>query len=135
MTNDPRPRDSESYAEPAKPRDQDAPLPEPEQIGSLTFVPNPDYPYPFNVPQPPHFWMEETSGVLNDAVETYMNGEKLSAEQLDAIKTYLRQYIERAVLTGDANKKVLLTRIDKLKTVAEVERFADQVSEYGAEVF
>ncbi len=106
-----------------------------EQIGPLVFVPNPEYPYPFKVATPPRFWMEETTGALNDAVDTYMNGEKLSAEQINLIKLYLRQYIERALLSGEANKKLLLSRIDKLKTTGDIERYADELSEYGAEVF
>ena len=106
-----------------------------ETIGPLVFVPNREYPYPFEVEQPPRFWMEETTGALSDAVDTYMNGEKLSAEQLDLIKLFLRQFIERAVLSGEANKKLLLSKIDKLKTTADVERYADEVSEYGAEIF
>jgi len=108
---------------------------EPEQIGALHFVPNPDYPYPFDVDPPPRFWMEETSGVLAEAVDAYMAGERLSSAQLDALKQYLQQFIERAVLAGDANRKLLLQQIAKLRTVADVERFADEVSEYGAEVF
>jgi hypothetical protein len=106
-----------------------------EQIGPLVFVPNANYPYPFKVEKPPRFWMEETTGRLQDAVETYMSGEKLSAEQLDLIKLYLCQYIERAVLTEDANRKQLLSKIDKLKTTTDVEQLADELSEYGAEVF
>ena len=106
-----------------------------EQIGELIFVANPDYPYPFAVPTPPRFWMEETSGVLADAVDAYIAGEKLSTAQLDALKPYLNQFIERAVLAGDANRKLLLQQIAKLRTVADVERFADEASEYGAEVF
>jgi len=118
----------EAPAEPTTP-------PEPEQIGPLIFVPNAEYPYPFQVPVPPRFWMEETTGVLNDAVDTYMNGEKLMPEQLELIKIYLRQFVERAVLSGEANRKLLLSKIDKLKTSTDVERFADDLSEYGAEVF
>ncbi len=110
--------------------------PEPaESIGPLVFVPHPEYPYPFNVEQPPRFWMEETTGALHDAVDTYMSGEQLSSEQLDLIKIYLRQYIERAVLAGDANRKQLLQKVDRLRTTADVEAFADELSEYGAEVF
>src|SRR5690349_20569794 len=29
----------------------------PEQIGDLLYIPNPNYPYPFPVERPPHFWM------------------------------------------------------------------------------
>lgn len=134
QNDDPQP-EAEIDDEPLPQRVADAPAAEPEQIGSLVFVPNPEYPYPFKTPTPPRFWMEETTGALSAAVDAYMNGERLSREQLDVIKLYLKQFIERAVLTGDAKKGVLQTRIDKLKTTADVERFADEVSEYGAEVF
>lgn len=106
-----------------------------EQIGDMIFVPNQDYPYPFKVDVPPRFWMEEQTGKLSDAVDTYMNGDTLSTEQLTLIKQYLTQYIERAMLTGDANRKVLLTHITKLRTNADIEDFADDLAEYGAEVF
>jgi hypothetical protein len=109
--------------------------PDAEQVGPLIFVPNPDYPYPFNVSPPPRFWMEETTGALNEAVDAYMNGERLTAAHLNLIKLYLRQYVERALLSGEANKRLLLSKIDKLKTTADVERYADELSEYGAEVF
>ena len=108
---------------------------EPEQIGQLVFMPNTEYPYPFDVEQPPHFWMEETTGVLGDAVDAYMNGERLTPEQINVIKIYLRQFIERAKLSGAANKRLLLSKVDKLTKVSEIERFADEVSEYGGEVF
>jgi hypothetical protein len=108
---------------------------EAEHIGSLTFVPNPNYPYPFKVANPPRFWMEETTGTLGEAVETYMSGEPLTAEQLDLIKVYLRQFLERAMLASDANRKLLLSKIDKLRSTTDLETFADELSEYGAEVF
>lgn len=108
---------------------------EPEQIGSLIFVPNAEYPYPFDVEKPPRFWMEESTGVLHEAVDAYMNGERLSPAQIDVIKIYLRQYIERAKLAGAANRRLLLSKIDKLKKASDIERFADELSEYGGEVF
>ncbi|MFO7166565.1 MAG: hypothetical protein DIU80_000910 [Chloroflexota bacterium] len=108
---------------------------EPERIGDLYFVPNENYPYPFNVERPPHFWMTEQSGRLEAAVEAYFNGEKLSGEQLDLIKQYLRQYLERAVLTADANRAALLRKIDKLRSTRDIERFADEIAEYGVEPF
>lgn len=37
---------------------------EPEQIGPLHFTPNPNYPYPFAVPVPPRFWLDEQTGTL-----------------------------------------------------------------------
>jgi hypothetical protein len=134
QTNGTQPDPTPASAAPAEDTPASSPA-DAEQIGVLIFVPNPEYPYPFKVATPPRFWMEETTGALNEAVDTYMNGEKLSTEQLDLIKLYLRQYVERAVLSSDANKKLLLSKIDKLKTTADVERYADELSEYGAEVF
>lgn len=120
-----------------------APLPAPatggvaetEEIGGLIFVSNPEYPYPFKVEQPPRFWMEEQTGVLADAVETYIGGDRLSTVQLNAIKVYLRQFVRRAPLTGDAKVHLLLQKLDRLRTVREIEDFADELAEFGAEVF
>lgn len=106
-----------------------------EQIGPLVFVANAEYPYPFDVPTPPRFWMEEQTGALSDAVDAYMNGEKLTPGQLELIKLYLTQYLERAVLAHDANRGVLLGRVAKLRTTHEIEEFADHLAEFGAEVF
>ncbi|MCU0495116.1 MAG: hypothetical protein MUD01_26305 [Chloroflexaceae bacterium] len=108
---------------------------ESEQIGPLLFVPNADYPYPFDVPVPPRFWMEEQTGALADAVETYMNGERLKPEQLNLIKIYLRQYLERAVMTGDANRNKNLGRVEKLRTTSDIEQFAEELAEWGVEAF
>jgi hypothetical protein len=108
---------------------------EPEQIGDLIYAPNPDYPYPFEVERPPHFWMTEQSGLLEPAVEAYLNGEPLSAAALDLIKQYLRQYLERALMAGAANRGALLRRTEALRNSREIERFADELSEYGVEPF
>lgn len=108
---------------------------EPEQIGPLTFVENPDYPYPFPVERPPRFWMEETTGALGAAIEVYMRGEHLDAGQLELIKLYLTQYLERAVIADDADRARLLERVGRLRTVGDVERLADSLSEAGVEPF
>lgn len=108
---------------------------EPEQIGDLYFVPNPNYPYPFPVERPPHFWMTEQSGRLAEAIEAYFNAESLTREALDLIKQYLRQYIERAVLTGDANRRVLLGKLETLRNSRDIERFGDDLAEVGIEPF
>ena len=109
--------------------------PEPEPIGSLLFLPNPDYPYPFDVPAPPYFWMEEQTGALAPVVAAYMNGDPLDREQIVLIRQYLRQYLERAVLTGDANRRLLLARVEKLRSAREVERLAEELAEWGIEPF
>lgn len=106
-----------------------------EQIGPLIFVENADYPYPFAVERPPRFWMEETTGRLAAAIEVYLRNEALTADQLDLIKLYLRQYIERAVIADTVDRGNLLERVATLKRVGDVERFADMLSEAGLEPF
>lgn len=108
---------------------------EPEQIGPLSFVENPDYPYPFTVERPPRFWMEETTGALAAAVEVYMRAEPLDAGQVALIKLYLRQYVERAVIDQDADRRRLLERVERLRTVGDVTRLAESLSEAGVEPF
>ena len=108
---------------------------EPEQIGDLTYIPNPNYPYPFEVERPPHFWMTEQSGRLEAAVEAYLDGDPLSPPTLDLIKQYLRQYLERAIMTGDAKRNILIGKLAMLRNNRDIERFADDLAELGVEPF
>ncbi|HNP85819.1 MAG TPA: hypothetical protein PKK78_06765 [Kouleothrix sp.] len=108
---------------------------EPEQIGDLRYAYSVDYPYPFPVPQPPHYWMTEQTGKLAEAVELYFNGDPLPPAELELIRQYLRQYIERAVMTGDANRTTFLSRILALRSTRDIERFADELAEVGIEPF
>src|SRR5215213_5235745 len=106
-----------------------------EQIGELIYLPNADYPYPFPVEHPPHYWMTEQTGRLAEAVETYVSGERLTPDALDLIRQYMRQYLERAVMTGDANRKVLISKLATLRSAREIERFTDELAEIGVEPF
>lgn len=106
-----------------------------EQIGELQYAPNLEYPYPFPVPLAPHFWMAEQTGKLAEAVEAYLDGERLSPQGLDLIKQYLRQYIERALLTGEAHRPKLLQALAKLKNNGDIAEFADELAEVGIEPF
>ncbi len=126
-----------SAGRPATPRnDRKMPMShEPEQIGDLIYTFNPDYPYPFPVDQPPHYWMAEQTGRLAAAVERYFNGEALAPAELALMRQYLRQYLERAVMTGDANRASLLSRIEALRSTRDIERFADELAEIGVEPF
>ena len=108
---------------------------ESEQIGDLLYIPNPDYPYPFDVERPPHFWMTEQSGRLEAAVDAYLNGDRLPPAAIGLIKQYLRQYIERALMTGDANRGALLRKIETLRDNRAIERFVEELAEYGVEPF
>jgi hypothetical protein len=113
----------------------DKPAPEREIIGGLVFESNPDYPYPFKVAKVPRFWMEEQTGVLEEAVDAYFNGAHLTPRQLAVIKVYLKQFVERAPLAGDAKVHLLVQQIDRIKTTHDIENFADDAAGFGAEVF
>ncbi|NJN17721.1 MAG: hypothetical protein HC822_16325 [Oscillochloris sp.] len=106
-----------------------------EQIGSLIFVENPDYPYPFAVPTPPRFWMEETTGALREAIEVYMRAEPLDRQQLDVLKIYVRQFIERALMSDERQRKRFLGRVDTFRNIKDLESLADDLSEVGVEPF
>jgi hypothetical protein len=108
---------------------------EPEQIGDLIYLPNPDYPYPFPVERPPHYWMTEQTGRLAEAVEAYFNGDALHANTLDLIRQYLHQYLERAIMTGDAKRNLLLSTLAKLRNNRDIERFTEELAEIGVEPF
>lgn len=106
-----------------------------ETIGSLVFETDPAYPYPFPVPKAPHFWMAEKTGSLANAVEIYLRGEDLSPADFVALRLYLQQYLERAVMTGETDRKRLIERLPKLQTIRELERFVDLIAESGIEPF
>lgn len=108
---------------------------ETETIETLIFTTNPDYPYPFKVEKPPRFWMDEQTGALEDAVAAYMDGDRLDAGQLAILKIYLKQFVERAPLAGEAHVRKLVQQIQGLRTTRDVEDFADEIAGYGAEVF
>ncbi len=41
----------------------------------------------------PDYWMHETSGVLQPAIEAYLAGGPMTDEQIAAMRAYLRQWI------------------------------------------
>lgn len=106
-----------------------------EEIGTLVFVRDPAFPYPFKVPTAPHFWMTEQTGVLADAMEAYFHGEMPSPTHRIALQTYLRQYVERAVLLPGTKRELLLQELATLRTQREYERFADTLADIGIEAF
>ncbi|NJK81839.1 MAG: hypothetical protein HC876_16880 [Chloroflexaceae bacterium] len=108
---------------------------EPEQIGPFVFASNPEYPYPFKVAKPPRFWLDEQTGKLAEVVEIYFRTEPLTTEQMDWLKLYVHQYLERAVIASDANRNQLLSRIAKLRTVNDLEQFVEELAEWGVEPF
>lgn len=104
-----------------------------EQIGELIYVPNPNYPYPFPVEPPPHYWMTEQSGKLADAVEAYLNGDKLTPVRLEFLRQYLEQYLARAMMTGDANRAELRRRAAQIRTRRDLDDLCESLADVGVE--
>jgi hypothetical protein len=87
----------------------------------------------------PGYWVYETSGVLQPAVEAYLRGEVLTGEQIAAMRAYLRQWIgspvwdqnphagadERAWLAG------MRLACDALLSREAIEAWLDQAIEAG----
>lgn len=48
----------------------------------------------------PHYWRNETSGVLQPAVMAYLEGGEMTAGQISALRAYLRQWIAAPVWHG-----------------------------------
>jgi len=110
-------------------------IPEREQIGTLEYVRDPLYPYPFKVAIAPHFWMTEQTGVLAAAMESYFHGEMPTPFHRAALIAYLRQFVERALLLPGTKREPLLAEILTLRTQREFERFADELAAIGIEAF
>lgn len=64
---------------------------------------------------PPGYWMHETSGTLRPAGEAYLRGEEMTAEEIAAMRAYLRQWIMHPSWLGP-RIATLRTMIDSLTT-------------------
>ena len=77
----------------------------------------------------PGFWMDETSGVLRPAVESYLYGEPLSDQQIAALRVYLRQWIA-APWTGPGIER-LRAKVDRLQSRAAISDWLDDALDEG----
>ena len=46
----------------------------------------------------PGYWMNETSGVLRPAIEAYLLEKDMTAQQIAAMRAYIRQWMEGAFI-------------------------------------
>ena len=87
----------------------------------------------------PGYWMYETSGVLRPAVEAYIRREPLGAEQIAAMRGYLRQWIGAEVwdhnphATKDEREWLayMRLRIDELTTRCAVDDWIEDAVGMG----
>lgn len=76
------------------------------------------------------YWMHETSGVLRPAVAAYFAGGDMTAEQIAAMRAYLRQWIMAPVWRGP-EVSVLRRSIDGLTSRAAIELWIALAAEVG----
>ena len=72
------------------------------------------------------YWMHETSGVLKPAVAAYLEGKELTAEQLAAMRAYLRQWINGPWLDAGKTLVELRAEIDGLVSTAAIRAWLDK---------
>jgi hypothetical protein len=76
----------------------------------------------------PGYWMHETSGVLRPAVEAYLAGDKLTGDQIAALRAYLRQWIAAPAWRGVDD---LRSEIEGLTSRKAIREWLDKAIELG----
>lgn len=85
-----------------------------------------------DTPVPAGYWMYESSGVLRPAVERYLNGDQLSANDIAAMRTYLRQWIQNGNFRG-LEIKMLREIVDSLNTREQIKEWSDLAMTAGCD--
>jgi len=78
----------------------------------------------------PGYWMNETSGVLRPAVESYLSGGPMRPEHIAAMRAYLRQWITAPGFQGPGIEE-LRADIDGLISRRAIERWFHRAIEEG----
>jgi hypothetical protein len=78
----------------------------------------------------PGFWMNETSGVLHDAVEAYLFNAVLTEAQITALCDYLRQWVNADGFQGPGIDE-LRQAVDGLTTRAALDRWIMRAVDEG----
>lgn len=71
----------------------------------------------------PGYWMNETSGVLAPAVEAYLTREEMSAEQIAAMRAYLRQWIMVGQWAPTEGVMALRMMVDGISSKRDIDRW------------
>jgi hypothetical protein len=79
----------------------------------------------------PGYWMHETSGVLRHAVEAYLHGNAMTAEQVAAMRAYLRQWINAPHWGGGDYLEELRNGIDALGSRFAIADWLNRAEQLG----
>lgn len=80
----------------------------------------------------PGYWMNETSGVLRPAVEAFLRGGPMTAEQVAAMRAYLRQWIAGDWGTG-STLDALRESVHDINSRAAIDRWIEVATDFGAD--
>lgn len=78
----------------------------------------------------PGYWMNETSGKLRPAVEAYLRGGEMTAEDIAAMRAYFRQWIISPLWVGQ-QLPVLRAAIDGLTSREAIAAWLARAEEEG----
>jgi hypothetical protein len=78
----------------------------------------------------PGYWMSETSGRLRPVIEAYLTDKPLTSDDIAALRSYLRQWIEDPCWQGPAIDQ-LRASIDGLTSRPAIERWLDTAIDHG----
>jgi hypothetical protein len=81
-------------------------------------------------PRAPKYWMFETSGVLQPAVEAFLRNQPMSPRQLGAMRAYLRQWIQSPVWRGEELAK-LRKDVETIQTREDIQAWLDAAVAQG----
>jgi hypothetical protein len=79
--------------------------------------------------------MTEQTGRLAIAMESYFQGETMTASNRVVILSYLRQFVGRALLLPGIKREPLLQALERLRSRHDFEQFADELAAVGIEPF
>lgn len=83
-----------------------------------------------SVPLHPGYWRDEETGVVQDAVQSFLMHYELSPRQISVMREYLRQWIMAPVWHGPG-VEALRARIDSLTTFQAIDKWLDDALDDG----
>lgn len=81
-------------------------------------------------PQAPKYWVDEVSGELMLAVQSYLNGREMTVREISLMRAYLRQWVDSPVWDmnpheDDAGRQWLQELRQRVKAIASRRHIAD----------
>ena len=87
-------------------------------------------------PDAPKYWMYEQSGVLHPVIEKYLNDREMTAQDVAAMRAYLRQWIKSPAWNpppgGEATELIALRgSVERIGSVADIDTWIEKALAIG----